>query len=260
MSNNDDDIAKHLANIPDIDPPSCISARSIQAEIEKLPLFSDKLPISSIVDENIQDELYHRKMKQLQAKFSYIRQVRRDGNCFYRAFAFRFFERFKSDHKKLTDLKAKAGKYKEKLIDLKYPEISVCDFHDTFVEFIDQVIKNGKLDLMNTLGDKDTSLCDYIVVVFRLYISVYLQEHSEFFQAFLTGDKTLKQFCSDEVEPMSTEADHLQVLALTSALEVPIEVVYLDRSVGDLNIHKTDENSDSDIKLLYRPSHYDILY
>lgn len=85
------------------------------------------------------------------------------------------------------------------------------------------------------------------------------------------------QFCKSAVEPMSEESDHVQIIALSDALGVPIRVVYLDRSscennsinvnhhdfiptsseVGNSDVSKTTNPS---ITLLYRPGHYDILY
>ena len=65
-----------------------------------------------------------------------------------------------------------------------------------------------------------------------------------------------------EVEPMGKESDHIHIIALTSALGVPVSVVYMDRG-GDTSqciTHNFPEDSVPIITLLYRPGHYDILY
>lgn len=89
--------------------------------------------------------------------------------------------------------------------------------------------------------------------------------------------KIKTQFCKSSVEPMGEESDHVQIIALSDALGVPIRVVYLDRSscennsinvnhhdfvptsdgMGNSGVSKTTNPS---ITLLYRPGHYDILY
>jgi ubiquitin thioesterase protein OTUB1 len=60
---------------------------------------------------------------------------------------------------------------------------------------------------------------------------------------------------------MGKECDHLQIIALTSALGVPVRVEYMDRGEGDqCNHHHFPEDSTPVVTLLYRPGHYDILY
>jgi ubiquitin thioesterase protein OTUB1 len=85
------------------------------------------------------------------------------------------------------------------------------------------------------------------------------------------------------VEPMGEESDHVHIIALSDALGVPIQVMYLDRSScdsGNLSVNHHDfipaaNSSEGEgdaamssttaaekpyITLLYRPGHYDILY
>lgn len=76
---------------------------------------------------------------------------------------------------------------------------------------------------------------------------------------------------------MGEESDHVQIIALSDALGVPIRVVYLDRSScenNSINVNHHDfiptsgevgnsgvsKSTDPSITLLYRPGHYDILY
>ncbi|KAJ9186145.1 hypothetical protein P3X46_005680 [Hevea brasiliensis] len=78
---------------------------------------------------------------------------------------------------------------------------------------------------------------------------------------------------------MGEESDHVHITALSDALGVPIQIVYLDRSscdTGGVSVNHHDfipaaddlQNSSSGssatkipfITLLYRPGHYDILY
>ncbi|NXN98003.1 OTUB1 thioesterase, partial [Rhinopomastus cyanomelas] len=60
---------------------------------------------------------------------------------------------------------------------------------------------------------------------------------------------------------MSKESDHIHVIALARALQVPILVEYMDRGAGGAtNPHVFPEGSQPRVCLLYRPGHYDILY
>ncbi len=98
---------------------------------------------------------------------------------------------------------------------------------------------------------------------------------------------SVEQFCRTSVEPMGEESDHVHIVALADALQVPIRVVYLDRSMGGddgaaPNMHdfapstqggwgdagKEGEQGEEEgggatvpaVHILYRPGHYDILY
>lgn len=53
----------------------------------------DKEDLSILEAEYISDEIYQAKVKDLLQNYRYFRRTRPDGNCFYRAFAYAYFER-----------------------------------------------------------------------------------------------------------------------------------------------------------------------
>jgi ubiquitin thioesterase protein OTUB1 len=107
----------------------------------------------------------------------------------------------------------------------------------------------------------DSGLSDYIVVFLRLIVSSYLQMNSEFFLSFIDTYSTMKEFCSHEVEPMYRESDHIHIIALTNAINVPVSILYLDRTDQEkATPHNFPEDSQPNIYILYRPGHYDIIY
>ena len=60
---------------------------------------------------------------------------------------------------------------------------------------------------------------------------------------------------------MGKESDHIHIIALSSALGVPIRVEYMDRgSNHSIIAHDFPEGSQPKIFLLYKPGHYDVLY
>lgn len=164
------------------------------------------------------------------------------------------------------------------------------------MDLIEQVEKRTPVaDLLASFNDQSTS--DYLVVYLRLLTSGYLQRESKFFEHFIEGGRTVKEFCQQvlplpapqpwapfpsspgegpggggperplsrsvpqEVEPMCKESDHIHIIALAQALSVSIQVEYMDRGEGGTtNPHVFPEGSEPKVYLLYRPGHYDILY
>ncbi|KAB0376888.1 hypothetical protein FD755_011332 [Muntiacus reevesi] len=225
------------------------------------PLVSERLELSVLYKEYAEDDnIYQQKIKDLHKKYSYIRKTRPDGNCFYRAFGFSHLEALLDDSKELQRFKAVSAKSKEDLVSQGFTEFTIEDFHNTFMDLIEQVEKQTSVaDLLASFNDQSTS--DYLVVYLRLLTSGYLQRESKFFEHFIEGGRTVKEFCQQEVEPMCKESDHIHIIALAQALSVSIQVEYMDRGEGGTtNPHIFPEGSEPKVYLLYRPGHYDILY
>ncbi|KAF9516664.1 hypothetical protein BS47DRAFT_1390505 [Hydnum rufescens UP504] len=116
-----------------------------------------------------------------------------------------------------------------------------------------------------------------IVVFLRLLTSAHIRLNADDFVPFLFDPETtepveVRHFCESQVEATGREADHPQVLALSRALKVSIEVAYMDGNAattadgaaGAVNFVRFDTedargNGTIPITLLYRPGHYDIL-
>ncbi|XP_071507559.1 ubiquitin thioesterase OTUB1-like [Diadema antillarum] len=227
---------------------------------ESTALVSDKLPLSVLTDEFRSDPVYSQKIEDLLTKHRFIRKTRGDGNCFFRAFGFAYFETLLTDKVELHRFIGIAKESKDELINLGFPSFTLEDFHDTFMEAVQSLQDQPSVDkLVDTFCDQGIS--DYLVVYFRLLTSGELQKQSEFYQNFIEGGRTVKEFCSQEVEPMAKESDHIHIIALTTALSVGIRVAYLDRGEGGkVNCHDFPEGCTPQLTLLYRPGHYDILY
>jgi ubiquitin thioesterase protein OTUB1 len=112
-----------------------------------------------------------------------------------------------------------------------------------------------------------------IVYHLRLLATSWLKGNPAPYQDFIQGDLGLDGYCKEWLEAPNQEIDHLGLMLLIDVLLKPIgfavEVIYLDRSEGSqVNTHMfqnedvgvpTNPNGPI-IHLLYRPSHYDILY
>ncbi|CAF0770410.1 unnamed protein product [Rotaria sp. Silwood1] len=244
-----------------------------QNEIEKevadhQPLISAKIETSELKNEYLsEDKIYQDKVSELMKKYKYLRRTRGDGNCFYRAFGFGYLEKNLNNKNELERFRQLTRDLKNKLVQLGYLDFTVEDVNDVVLEVIDNVYKGGsETTLMESFCSPAYS--DYFVAYLRLFTSAYLQMNSTFFENFIEDGKTVKQFCSTEVEPMARESDNIHIIALAKAAAVPLRVIYMDRSEHSLltthDFSATDDDNKSTFKpmitMLYRPGHYDLLY
>lgn len=209
---------------------------------------------------SLEDEIYQQKVKDLRSKYRNIRKTRPDGNCFFRAFSFAYMESLLNDKNEYARFKNIAVHSKEALVSLGFQRFTIEDFHDTFMEVLKKIEENIAVDdLIKVFNDQGYS--DYIVVYMRLLTSGQLQREESFFSSFIDGERTVQEFCKQEVEPMYKESDHIHVISLTRNLGVGVRIQYMDRGVGGkVNAHDFPEDKEPRIHLLYRPGHYDILY
>lgn len=73
--------------------------KEINKDVLAKPLISDAMGFDSLIIEysGEHDKIYLPKIKYLTGLFNGMRTTRRDGNCFYRAFSFRFAELLKDN-------------------------------------------------------------------------------------------------------------------------------------------------------------------
>ncbi|UYV74610.1 OTUB1 [Cordylochernes scorpioides] len=237
--------------------------REIEREIaENIPLVGPLVPITNLYQEYASDDLVYRaKIKDLLTKFKFIRKTRPDGNCFFRAFCFAYLESLLDDNQEFSRFKKIALVSKDDLISLGFPQFTIEDFYDTFMEVLEKMEKGISLEeLLEVFNDQSYS--DYLVVYMRLITSGYLQRQESFFSNFIEGPRSVKEFCQQEVEPMFKESDHIHIIAITLALNIGARVQYMDRGTAqEVNSHDfPDSNKQPRVHLLYRPGHYDILY
>lgn len=107
----------------------------------------------------------------------------------------------------------------------------------------------------------EPGMSNYLVVYLRLITSGHLQKNYEFYQHFIEGHASVKDFCSHEVEPMYKESDHIHITAITEATGISVCINYLNRGDGEqVTKHNFPDHLEPKIFLLYRPGHYDVLY
>jgi len=227
------------------------------------PIGSREHGLSGLEEELKANEGFSRKIPGMISKYSGLRRVRGDGNCFFRAFMFRYFEVLLSDRTERERALEVVKSSLEYLLIAGYESVSI----ESFVEFTEDMLENlekmSLADLEEVFSDEGES--DYLVWFARLVSAGFLKSNADRFVPFLPFDfVTVQDFCAKEVEPMGKECEQLQIIALSEYLGVRVQIEYLDS--GDSATTSThtfgpEESSDDiSICLLYRPSHYDILY
>nr|CAG4646454.1 EOG090X0AE1 [Macrothrix elegans] len=236
--------------------------RQIEKEVaDTHALVGDRDSLANLVNEYKDDAVYKGKLEKLCEKYNALRRIRPDGNCFYRGFGFAYFEKLLGDEEEWKRFQQLASATKDELLSQGFPKFTLEDFFDSFMDVVNRLGGESKMsheELFRVFNDSATS--DYLVVYFRLLTSGKLQKEESFYANFLEGDKTMKEFCQQEVEPMYRESDHIHAIALSSYLNVGIRVVYLDRGDSSPPAHDFPDGCTPSVNLLYRPGHYDILY
>ncbi|XP_075693350.1 ubiquitin thioesterase OTUB1 isoform X3 [Rhinoderma darwinii] len=168
----------------------------IQQEIAgHTPLLSDRLDLSVLYQEYASDDLvYQDKIKDLHRRYTFIRRTRPDGNCFYRAFGYSYLEALLDGGSELERFKDVAVHSKEDLIRQGFTEFTIEDFHNTFMDLIALVEKRPAVsELLAAFNEQTVS--DYVVVYLRLLTSGHLQRENVFYQHFIEGGRSVKEFC-----------------------------------------------------------------
>ena len=253
-----------------------------------MPFISELLETQVVVHEYADSKFFESFQQLIKSKeeggrgYQHIRRLRRDGNCFYRAFLFQVFEHYA--------LELSEGKYKEQYQDLLkliedskddmvknggYDEIVIEDFYDVFLE---QVKKLEKLKeefsqqddiidfkeyvhkhLMSVLCNHEEA--NYIIMYARFMAATYLKKNAILYEDFLGCD--IATFCQREVEQVDVECDHPQIIAITNYLQQGVEINGVSTSQM-MDITKIPEDpfpmKDFTVKLLFVPGHYDALY
>lgn len=210
--------------------------------------------ISSLFSE----ETISTKHKALSKQFRAVRKVRGDGNCFYRAFCFAHLESVLHNPRALQRVKEKMIASSEVLLSAGFDKNSFKHHLDMVVNVAEQCQADEQNDtLLRLFNHQKTS--DGLVQYLRLLTSAHLQNHADFFGNFVEAPD-LKAHCRQEVEAMATECDHVDILALTQALDVCIHIVSMEGDEQQLAHYIIPEGAEPSVYLLYQMSHYNILY
>ncbi|CAD6186693.1 unnamed protein product [Caenorhabditis auriculariae] len=238
----------------------------IEQEQKQLPLVSDKIPFDVIVMEydSTNGPEFRKKAEELAVVYSDVRQIRGDGNCFYRAVLVGVTELILKDHEEARRFLTVCEGWVDRLLKLGFPDWTTTDFCDYFVSWVKSIINKELKPDQVIPGLNEDHHCNYLIIFLRLISSGYLKEHTEEYEPFIDNGQSLSDYCCSEIEAMWKDVDHLGITGLVSALERPIRVEYMDRSAapnGGWHYDFPPEQAEAPkIVLLYRPGHYDLIY
>ncbi|KAJ1504824.1 OTU domain, ubiquitin aldehyde binding [Coelomomyces lativittatus] len=255
----------------DLSPPSDEQILTYENEVKEeqaklSPLVSVLLPIHELKLEYTGNLPFLKKIDRLQHSFSQIRRCRGDGNCFYRAFAYAWFERilmYPDLYVQQAETSLKEAK--DLLLNTGFQPLAFEDFLDT-AEDTFQLIRDNVMDDPDLLVSRfqNDEISNGIVVLFRFISSAYLQLHKEEYEPFILDGGDMATFCSQYVEAMGRESDQIQIIALSRFFKVNIVVEYLDASGSEnANEHYFEgdpSSNENSLYLIYRPGHYDLIY
>lgn len=244
----------------------------IQKEVQQKPFISDLVPLEAY-KEQWRDNKFFESMGDLGTHFSQIRELRRDGNCFYRSFLWQMWDHFlhniekpevKADFDRIYEIIEKS---KEGLMAQGVDEIVIDDFWECFrdefkkIEEFSVKTEDEKIEFMKKLFCTD-EWGPYMVMFARYLTCLYLKENAILYEAYLMGE-TMESYVNRQVLAVDQEAEQMPIIAITSQLGVQAEI----HQVSDNGkIHPTtipeDPSGEGRFKanLLFIPGHYEALY
>ncbi|XP_078418334.1 ubiquitin thioesterase OTUB2-like isoform X2 [Cetorhinus maximus] len=161
-------------------------------------IISDKNEIPALGEEHPEDRIYQKKVQDISRKYSFFRRTLGDGNCFYRALSFAYLESLLGSKKGIQKLRKNLTRSRDELSSAGFAENRFENSLTTFMDVIDLVETDGSVSkLLAVFNDRGVS--DHLVQYLRLLTSAYLQKRSEFFELFLEGGVSVKDFCTQVV-------------------------------------------------------------
>ena len=150
MANQDEAIRAHMDDL--------------EAETKAQPMIGEVVGIGATLlpeYENATSPGFVPGIRYLDSKYSGFRKVRRDGNCFYRAFLFSYLENLltlveKGEETGITELKRFKDVIegsKEKLIALGFSEFAFECFLDEFLDLIEKLPKMSRSELYDSFQE-----------------------------------------------------------------------------------------------------------
>ncbi|XP_056151616.1 ubiquitin thioesterase OTUB2-like [Lampris incognitus] len=217
-------------------------------------LVSPKEDISSLFP----DQTPAAKHKDLSGQFSSVRKISGDGNCFYRALCLAHVESILVNTRALHRFKERIMETERELSSAGFDESSFKDHLNTLTNVVEQCQAEDQEEMLLRLFN-DKTISDSVVQYFRLLTSAYLQNHEDQFCNFVEAPN-LKTYCKQEVETMGMECDHVDILALSQALDIGIHIVSMEGQEQQLVHYIIPEGTEPSLHLLYQTSHYNVLY
>ncbi|XP_037445008.1 ubiquitin thioesterase otubain-like [Triticum dicoccoides] len=203
--------------------------------------------------------------------YSEIRLVIGDGECFYRSFIFSYLEQVidrqdtDEEHRLLHVVERMSVQHAILGWNSEFSRTSRA-----FEELIEKV--------MRWKGTESTSSCrkeellqffstyertQDIFAFLRLLVAIHICSHSEEYVPHIPevdqGNCSLEVWCFEHVIPARVDADHVMLVALATALEVPLRTESFQQGYAR-DIYTGPGFPRPSVTLLYTGNHYNIIY
>uniref|UniRef100_A0A453MZD4 OTU domain-containing protein n=1 Tax=Aegilops tauschii subsp. strangulata TaxID=200361 RepID=A0A453MZD4_AEGTS len=203
--------------------------------------------------------------------YSEIRLVIGDGECFYRSFIFSYLEQVidrqdtDEEHRLLHVVERMSVQHANLGWNSEFSRTSRA-----FEELIEKV--------MRWKGTESTSSCrkeellqffstyektQDIFAFLRLLVAIHICSHSEEYVPHIPevdeGNCSLEVWCFEQVIPARVDADHVMLVALATALEVPLRTESFQQGYAR-DIYTGPGFPRPNVTLLYTGNHYNIIY
>ncbi|KAM3296524.1 hypothetical protein ACQJBY_038716 [Aegilops geniculata] len=203
--------------------------------------------------------------------YSECRSVIGDGECFYRSFIFSYLEQVidRQDTNEENRLLQVVERMSMRHGNLQWNS-EFCRSSKAFKNLIKKImrLKHGrestssrrKEKLLKFFSKDDTTLDIFIFL--RLVVAIQMCSHREVYEPLipgLRGNYNLEDWCFWRVTPARRFTDHVMMLALATALEVPLRVERV-RGGYDPDIYTVPGVPRPRVTLLYSANHYEIIY
>ncbi|XP_044418128.1 uncharacterized protein [Triticum aestivum] len=203
--------------------------------------------------------------------YSEYRSVIGDGECFYRSFIFSYLEQVidrqdtHEEHRLLRVVERMSMQHANLRWNSDFRRSSKA-----FKNLIKKIMrrKHGrettssrrKEKLLKFFNKDDTTLDIFIFL--RLVVAIQMCSHREVYEPLipgLRGNYNLEDWCFWRVTPARRFTDHVMMLALATALEVPLRVERV-RGGYDPDIYTVPGVPRPRVTLLYSANHHEIIY
>lgn len=155
------------------------------------------------------------------------------------------------------------------------------EYHEDFAEEAHSLLRDVAANIANPglarvillQRFNDNTIEANIIYYFRMLAATYLKANAAIYDPFVADLGGIAAYCSQAIDIVNREIEHLGIVGLANLLLKPIdfvlEIAYLDRSPGSqVNRYRFPEEANQQdtsalgptLYLLYRPDHYDILY
>jgi len=205
-----------------------------------------------------------------------IRRTRGDGDCFYRSLGFAYVEsllRSTDREFSVAGSSSLLSSINETLHSAGIEKLVYEDFYEEFSFLIENIIKPNSQGMTLTVDRlldafQNPEVSNSAVIYLRFLTSAQIRLNRESYEGFLVHPDTrdimdVDSYCANVVQAMGKEADNVEIEALSRALQLNIDVAYVNgvREDGMTDFIKFRYGSSEapPLTLLYRPGHYDIL-